>query len=418
MDHEVAPDPTGHQGAASIHSNSLIDDVADWLMTQALGSTSADKLLEQCSLRLNAAGIPLWRSNISFQILHPLYQAVSHIWYRESGLQEPTQFAGQANASDAWLTSPQYFIVSNELPYLRRKLTGPAAQLDFPVLKELAAGGATEYFTYIVPFDQPDLAHLDASGMVGSWATDRPGGFNDDDLRFLMRIQQRLGVACKMVIKEQITQNVLAAYLGPDAGEKVLQGQIKLGDGESTHAVIWFSDLRNSSGLADSLPPEEFIDLVNGYFQCSAGAVLANQGEVLRFIGDAVLAIFPIRADGFSEKEACTKALAAARDAMSNMAELNKEREAADKDPLGFGLGLHVGDVMYGNIGVPERVEFSVVGPAANEVARLETLTKSLGHQVLMSDHFVGTLEDDFINLGKHELRGVGDPMEVFALKD
>lgn len=411
----------GRQNSGGFHSNSLIDDIADWLMTQALGSTSADKLLEQCSLRLNAAGIPLWRSNISFQILHPLYQAVSFSWYREQGMLPAEQYAGTENASEDWQGSPYYFIVNNDLPFLRRRLTGPEALLDFSLLPELRDKGSTDYFAYAVSFDQQDLLEIGSEGMVGSWTTDRPSGFSDGDIRSLMRIQQRLGVACKMIIKEQITRNVLGAYLGADAGEKVLQGQIKLGDGESTHSVIWFSDLRNSSGLADSMPPEEFIHLVNDYFQCTAGAVLANQGEVLRFIGDAVLAIFPIRVDGFSEKEACEKALDAGKDAIDKMINLNKIRKADGEEPLGFGLGLHVGDVMYGNIGIPERVEFSVVGPAANEVARLETLTKSLGHQILMSDHFARALElapgdRELVNLGKHELRGVGEPMEVFAL--
>ena len=158
--------------------------------------------------------------------------------------------------------------------------------------------------------------------------------------------------------------------------------------------------------------------LINEYFQCMAGAVLANGGEVLRFIGDAVLAIFPIRDGHDNEAQACATALAAAHEAVERMSTLNEKRNAENKDPLGFGIGLHVGDVMYGNIGVPERVEFSVVGPAANEAARIETLTKTLGHQVIFSDHFTKAVEEDWQSLGKHELRGVGDPMEVFYLKD
>jgi adenylate cyclase len=398
--------------------NTLINAIADWLMEQALGSTSAEQLVEQCSLRLDAAGIPLYRSSIGFQILHPLYQAVSLIWYRESGLEEPGQFAGDTRASDTWTKSPLHYLVENNLPFLRRQLSGPKAQLDFELLEELSKKGATDYLAYVVRFDQDGFGRYEQNGIVGSWTSDRPGGFSDDEIQSLMRIQQRLAVACKMFIKEQITKNVLSAYLGPDAGEQVLKGQIKLGDGETTHAVIWFSDLRNSSGLADTLPPEEFIVLINEYFQCMAGAVLDSGGEVLRFIGDAVLAIFPIRDEHASDGEACTTALAAARDAVERMTALNKNRKADKKDALGFGIGLHVGDVMYGNIGVPERVEFSVVGPAANEAARLETLTKSLGHQVIFSDRFTSALDEDWQSLGKHELRGVGDPMEVFHLKD
>ncbi len=317
-----------------------------------------------------------------------------------------------------WARSRQFHMIENDLPFLRRKLAGPEANLDFDMFVEIEKRGATDYFGYIVPFTGDDFGDFGQNGVVGSWVTDRPGGFNDSDLQSLLRIQQRLAVACKMVIKEKITENVLSAYLGPDAGKQVLSGQIKLGDGESTHAVIWFSDLRNSSGLADSLPPEEFITLINEYFQCMAGAVLDSGGEVLRFIGDAVLAIFPIRGGHENEGEACATALIAARDAVDRMGELNKSRTKDSKDPLGFGIGLHVGDVMFGNIGVPARVEFSVVGPAANEAARIETLTKTLGHQVIFSDHFTSALKEDWQSLGKHALRGVGEPMEVFYLEN
>lgn len=387
-------------------------------MEQALGTTSAEELLEQCSLRLNAAGIPIWRANVSFQILHPLYRAMSLTRFRGVGIEETNQFSGDQETLDMWARSRQFHMIENDLPFLRRKLAGPEANLDFDMFVEIEKRGATDYFGYIVPFTGDDFGDFGQNGVVGSWVTDRPGGFNDSDLQSLLRIQQRLAVACKMVIKEKITENVLSAYLGPDAGKQVLSGQIKLGDGESTHAVIWFSDLRNSSGLADSLPPEEFITLINEYFQCMAGAVLDSGGEVLRFIGDAVLAIFPIRGGHENEGEACATALIAARDAVDRMGELNKSRTKDSKDPLGFGIGLHVGDVMFGNIGVTARVEFSVVGPAANEAARIETLTKTLGHQVIFSDHFTSALKEDWQSLGKHALRGVGEPMEVFYLEN
>jgi adenylate cyclase len=415
MDNEPATSDIAIRGG---QGNSLVNAIADWLMEQALGSTSAEQLLEQCSLRLDAAGIPLFRTSIGFQILHPLYQAVSLIWYRDGGLDEPSQFSDDSGATESWKKSPLYYLVVNKIPFLRRQLSGPQSQLDFELLEELQEMGATDYLGFVVAFGDDGFGQFGQNGIIGSWTTDQPGGFSDDDIQSLMRIQQRLAVACKMVIKEQITENVLSAYLGPDAGRQVLNGQIKLGDGETTHAVIWFSDLRNSSGLADTLQPEEFITLINEYFQCMAGAVLDSGGEVLRFIGDAVLAIFPIREGHANESEACATALAAARDAVGRMTALNQTRSEEKLDKLGFGIGLHVGDVMYGNIGVPTRVEFSVVGPAANEAARIESLTKTLGHQVIFSDHFAAALAEDWQSLGKHELRGVGDPMEIFHLEN
>ena len=181
------------------------------------------------------------------------------------------------------------------------------------------------------------------------------------------------------------------------------------------HAVIWFSDMRDSTRLADTLAPEEFLETVNSYFECTAGAVLANGGEVLRFIGDAVLAIFPIR-DG-DQRSACALALSAAGEAESRLQALNEKRAADNLEALDYGLGLHVGDVMFGNIGVPERLEFSVIGPAANEVARIEGLTKTLGQRTLASAEFARCLPDRFESAGEHRLKGVGAPLEVVTLK-
>ena len=217
------------------------------------------------------------------------------------------------------------------------------------------------------------------SGVIGSWLTDRPGGFTDNEVRALLRIQSRLAVTFKVLIKSQIADNILNTYLGPDAGRQVLSGQIQRGDYESIHSVIWYSDMRNSTPLADTLSPEDFFAMVNGYFDCTAGAVIESGGEVLRFIGDAVLAIFPIRKGNLTEKQACQKAMRAMREAERRVRRLNTERARNDQPLVEYGLGLHVGDVMYGNIGVPERLEFSVIGPAANETARLESLTKEIG---------------------------------------
>jgi adenylate cyclase len=231
-----------------------------------------------------------------------------------------------------------------------------------------------------------------------------------------MRIQRRLVVSLKVQIKQQIAQTVLDTYLGMDAGRQVLDGQIQRGDGEMIHAVIWYSDMRDSTRLADSVAAEDFLKTVNSYFECTAGAVLANGGEVLRFIGDAVLAIFPIRDD--DPQSACELAMAAARDAEALLRTVNDERARRNLEALDYGLGLHIGDVMFGNIGVPERLEFSVIGPAANEVARIENLTKTLGRRTLASAKFARCVPRYWESTGEHTLKGVGAPLEVVALKE
>jgi adenylate cyclase len=204
-------------------------------------------------------------------------------------------------------------------------------------------------------------------------------------------------------------RNILDAYLGPAAGEKVLSGQIRRGDGQDINAVIWFCDLRDSTPLADSMSRRDFLALLNEYFECVLGPVLEQGGQVLRFIGDAALAIFPV---GARPAEACAKALAAAREALARMDKLNRGRSR----PLRFGIGLHLGELTYGNIGTPSRIEFTVIGAAANEAARIESQCKVLNVDLLVSDRVARALPEAWRSLGSHTLRGVGDKMELFTL--
>lgn len=398
-------------------SSVLVDGVADWLMSQALGEGEVQDIVAGCCDRLLAAGIPLWRAFVSFRILHPKFAALSLIWRRSerTGTVERIEtLHGEAFTSDDWRQSPMNHMLSTRIPFLRRRLLGEEALLDFPVCRELREQGASDYFAWMMPFARFDEPGPHAHGVIGSWSSDRPSGFSDGDVRSLVRIQQRLVVALKVQIKQQIAHTVLATYLGMDAGRQVLDGQIRRGDGEMVHAVIWYSDMRDSTRLADRLSAEEFLETVNSYFECTAGAVLAHGGEVLRFIGDAVLAIFPIR--DTDAKSACALAMAAVGDAETRLEAVNRERADAGLESLDYGLGLHIGDVMFGNIGVPERLEFSVIGPAANEVARIESLTKTLGHRTLASGEFTRSAPGAWRSTGEHALRGVGDRMEVMAL--
>jgi adenylate cyclase len=408
------PEKETTAATTSVH----IDGVADWLMSQALGEGDVHDILGGCCDRLLAAGIPLWRAFVSFRILHPKFASVSIIWRRDerSGTVERIEtLHGEAFSSDDWHQSPMNHMLSTQIPFLRRRLTGEEALLDFPVCRDLRDQGASDYVAWMIAFARDDEPGPHMDGVIGSWSTDRPSGFSDGELRSLLRVQRRLAVSLKVQIKQQIAQTVLATYLGMDAGRRVLEGQIRRGDGDMLHAVIWYSDMRHSTRLADSLAAEEFLKTVNTYFECTAGAVLANGGEVLRFIGDAVLAIFPIR--GGDAKSACELAMAAVRDADARLEAVNAERADRKLEALDYGLGLHVGDVMFGNIGVPERLEFSVVGPAANEVARIESLTKVLGRRALASAEFARSVPSAWESVGEHALEGVGEPLEVMTLK-
>ena len=394
------------------HGSPLIDQVADWLMSMALVETTVEELCEGCFLRLHAAGIPLIRAHVAFRTLHPLYDAIGITWSPMGALQVDS-FTPRDTAAEDWRRSPAYHMIETRTPFLRRRLTGPEALIDFAVLQDYRDRGATDYLVYLVIFDEEM-----ETGIWGSWLTERPSGFSDEDIRALQRIQQRLSVALKVTIKEQIAHNVVATYLGAKAGAQVLKGRIRRGEHQKVHAAIWYSDMRDFTALTDTLSPEDLLALLNGYFECTAGAVLAEGGEVLLLIGDAVLAIFPIDGPEAAERQACERALAAAREAGQRLDVLNRSRAAEGQGDLACGIGLHVGELTFGNIGVPERLQFTVIGPAANEVARLEALTKTLGHAVLASAAFAERLPITWASLGRHVLRGVAGEREVFAPPD
>jgi adenylate cyclase len=242
-------------------------------------------------------------------------------------------------------------------------------------------------------------------------------GFSDNCLNILRRLFPRLAVAIKTIVRENNASTLTSTYLGSQAAERVLKGRIHRGNYDSITAAIWFSDMRDSTSAADQMDPQIFMNRLNRYFEGTAGAVLDHGGEVLRFIGDAVLAIFPVNGPGGYER-AGRMALSAAKDSVRRIGLLNADPPKDDPDPIEFGLGLHMGDVLFGNIGVPERLEFSVTGAAANEAARLQDLTKSLGCTIIVSDVFAAQVQvhANLEPMGSHRLRGVSEPQPVYAL--
>ncbi|MDA9981388.1 adenylate/guanylate cyclase domain-containing protein [Gammaproteobacteria bacterium] len=345
--------------------------------------------------------------------LHPLVSSVDLTWLRGQGVEVNPRVYTPAPAGE-WLRSPLYWLLSNEQWELRRNLRGKDVVREFPVFAEFRDLGATDYLALMTPFGDPETAFERRDGIVTSWVSDTPDGFSDHHIEAIKHLQPYVGLVSKLTKHDYTARNVLSAYLGEDAGRRVLEGQIRLGDVEHIPAVIWFSDLRDSTAMAERMPVETFLQAVNAYFDCTAGPVLEHGGEVLRFIGDAVLAVFPV-ATNESPARAANQALAASREARQRLAALNERRAAHSEEQLAFGLGLHVGDLLYGNIGVPTRIEFSVIGPAANEVSRLESLTKEVGEPVLVSRAFKEAVDLPWRNLGVRRVKGVGDGMELFA---
>ena len=310
-------------------------------------------------------------------------------------------------------------MLQNDLVALRRRLVGPAALIDFSVLEVLKADGYNDYLASMVKFDDgPADASGRGNGVVTSWTTRRADGFVDDDFSALLRVKQRLGMAAKMAIKNQVATNFVSTYLGPTAGAQIFSGTIQRGDGQTIYAVIFYSDLRGSDRLVDRVPASVYTSPLNRYFVSAAGAVLDAGAEILNYIDDGVLAIFPI--EEMSEAEAAKAALGAAREVRRRLHDGNENLVFMGREPLDFGVALHVGDVVFGNIGSGARLAFTTIGAAVNEVARLEALTKAPDAPVLMSDEFKSAVKRadpsiPLIGFGFQKMRGIGAPIDVFG---
>ena len=382
---------------------------AGWLLREAWHADTTEELFARFARALVEHGIPLWRLNLILRTLHPQLVGHAYVWRRDWKAIETRRIAYSSLQTSAYLDNPLAPIFEGA-GGIRRRLEGDDPQLDFPVLEEFREQGATDYVAMPMLFSDGQINAL-------TLTSDRAGGFSTDDLGQIYELLPVISRLFEVQAMRLTAKTLLDTYLGMHSGERVLRGRIKRGDGESIPAVIWLCDLRGSTAMTETLPRESYLALLNDFFDASAGAVLEQDGEVLKFIGDAVLAIFPIQ-QGDGADPACRKALAASRAMSERMAELNRVRAEAGEPPLRHALALHKGEVTYGNVGAPSRLDFTVVGPAMNETARLGNLAKSLDRAVLLSDVFAKHLPEDAVSLGRHSLRGVSEQHEVFTLAD
>jgi adenylate cyclase len=397
----------------------LIQPIREWLIEQALGEPDIVKLFETMCQRLAGVGVPIARARLIWQTLHPLFRAETVIWDRGNPAYLE-QFRHEDNSTEAWSRSPLRFSIENRLEVLRRQLVGGNAVLDFPILTELQQQGFTDYVILTTSMEKMiapnDPDRRGPRGIMVTWSSDRPSGFSGDDLEALQKIQKVFALACKTIIQARISSNIATTYLGDRAGRSVLEGQIRRGDGEHTSAVVWFSDMRNSTMLAESMPSDAYFSLLNSYFEATAGPLVDHGGEVLDFVGDAVLGIFPY-GDEAGLADAARKANAALDEMLARCRAANDERDAQGLERFKCGVGVNVGEVKFGNIGIPQRLAFSVVGHSVNEAARIESMTKLLQQPVLSGARFAQLNPERWRSLGEHKLEGVLDPMELFAFR-
>jgi adenylate cyclase len=382
-----------------------IDSIIDWLTGPALDIPTMVGEFDEFAWRMLAAGFPLLRATFHLRTLHPQYLGATFIWWRTTGQTTQTLVAHEVDELVIHENNPVWRVsVAGET--IRRRVDVTDEEIDFPIIHDLKAAGATDYLAL------PIKSSLRANYMV-TYVTDRAGGFTAQEISDLARVSQRLSLLADLRNHRRIASNVLNAYLGPKAGPKVLAGQIRRGTGEEITAVLWSSDLRGFTERSDRLG-SQMIPILNSLFDAQAKAIALHGGEILKFIGDGLLAIFPI--DQVSMAAAASRnALTAAIQAVEAARGLSSDPLLVGEMPLEIVVALHIGTVIYGNIGAADRLDFTVVGPAVNLVSRIEAVAKMLNLPIVVSDDFARSYGEPLRPLGRHQLRGLATPHDLFA---
>jgi adenylate cyclase len=387
-------------------------ELVDWLVASGLDGVDEQALFDGLCERLNAAGLELVRGYLASEVLHPLHEAKGLFWRPDGSSREDYGVATTPERQAAYENSPLYPIIEEGVPRLRIRLDDSLVPGRFPLLHRLRAEGGTDYFALSHPFR---AGWGDSLGIIATWTTRRAGGFGPGQIALIEACMPALALACKAIAGLETGRTLMHTYLGRDAGERVFQGEIRRGEPQAIDAVLWFSDLRGFTRLADTVEPALLMGLLNGYAERLVSAIERHGGDVLKFIGDGILAVF--RAG--PGLDPCPRALEAALAARAAVAELSAERAAAGLPVTDFYLGLHRGTVLYGNIGSTERLDFTVIGPAVNEVARIEQMCRSLDQPVVVSSAFAeacSTDRDKLVALGRYALRGVGRAQTLFTI--
>lgn len=382
-------------------------DMTAWLLGEARALPDLPSVIGALGERLVAAGLPVHRLNMGFQTLHPEVRALTYLWQAGQGLVTTRKIDFETQNSAVYLVSPVRIIYEGG-DMVRCRLEGEDANIEYRFMEDMQAEGYTDYVALALPLTGGKQSPV-------TFASKSPGGFSDADIAWIRTFLPALGLLVDLHASRHLSRSLLDVYLGHGSGERVLAGAIRRGTVRRIPAAIFFCDLRGFTALSESLPRDLIVHVLNDWFGAVGTAIDAHSGEILKFIGDAALAIFPV--GDTSPAEACRTAWIAACEARANMVALNERRAGEGKPALRYGMALHIGEVLYGNIGAPGRLDFTVIGPAVNRAARLEGLASHLGRPLVVSAEF-NAHAGPFESLGMFELKGIAGPVEAFAPRD
>lgn len=389
-----------------MQANSL-QSVIDWLVAGASSAARVDQFVSQTCEQMINCGLPLWRVGVFVRTLHPNMLGRNFIWRRDEGVAMGSMPHGD-QMEDYFLSSP-LAIVFEQGHEVRRKLGAGASNVPF--FAEIREEGATDYIAL-------PLLMSDGTIHAVSWITQHPGGFTEEQLADLRRFMPYLTRMIEVWLLRRTAAGLLNNYVGARAGARILAGQIRRGHTESMHAAIWLSDLRGFTPLSDRLSPEAVVDVLNTYFDCQVPAILNHGGEVLKFMGDGLLAVFPISEKEGDSETVCRRVLDAARECRASVAAMTYSYENETLANFRFGLALHIGKVLYGNIGGGDRLDFTCIGPAVNLAARIEKIAGRLNRTVLASTAFASQVDAGWTDLGLFSVAGFAAAERVYGLAD
>ncbi|HXX83355.1 MAG TPA: adenylate/guanylate cyclase domain-containing protein [Casimicrobiaceae bacterium] len=390
-------------------------EIAEWIVGAALAGTDEVDILAGICERMNAGSLSLVRASVATDLLDPTFDARSVRWLRQQGgVEETFPRRDDAAALEDWHRSPFFFLVENRQRMLRRRLDATYCRGEFPLIDRLQDEGATDYVAFASRVGR-SLRLGEGEGIVASWTTDARDGFTEAQIESLAGILPALALAIMLRMTNRAARTLITTYLGRDAAERVLAGNIVRGRADPIRAVVWHSDLVGFTRISDTTSAETVLALLNDYAEAQVEEIEAHDGHVLKFIGDGILAIFPHDDTAL----ACKRALDAAAGLRQRIAALNARRAASALPVTDTHVALHIGELLYGNLGSPRRLDFTVLGPAVNEAARIEALCASLEQAIIVSSAFAeaaGDARDMLVSLGRYAMKGVTRPQELFTV--